>query len=733
MHVTPAAGPLPSPARPHGPIPHPTADDLAYINDIPADSIPSDRCPAPRSAPSAGDDFVTVPLPRLAARITAASASAVVQATARYQHERRVVDRRLYQPVTVAMPRGDLGELLDRLTRQTGVRLDVARDQEDLKLTVLAASVPVRDLMRQLIELFDLQWRRYDGAGGYRYELSQSVAQRLAEEEKRRSDEDQMLLDATRTLEPYLADLDAPAEQLRALAAEARGRAASVEDAEERAGLLAHAGRLEKIANNDEIRDGLAVYARLTPGELVALRNGETLTLSSAVEEPAIPRDVAERRAGALRARMAAEGRSADGISPADIEVTARFSLKPNGLDRKDLMVQWDERVTKPGVDPYESTSPPMPLASGRPDRLRRPGNAAEHTALRALPAFQLQVSLDPHPGEISPQADALSGPAVVEGDQTGGGATGAASAGDTPNGAAGPVTWIDSADLFAEIQRRTGRAIVADYYTRAYPASSFRAQDEPLLDILNHTADILKSDWQADGPFLRFRRFDYYTARDVEIPNRLLRRWIESRRRLGYVSLDDLAEIAVRRDPTLEPSSFEQALSSSYPLEEWPLTLAAREELRFYARLDPLQRQQAQSEAGLALAALTRDQYTALVQAFEPPGDNTLQQGSGGRFWIRLREPGVFEWYDWVPETLLASGFPVQATVHEATREQAAAAVRSRLTSGGNSEAQIQSEIANIRGPGSGVLIRLQVGDGYVLEESSNSDHRELRGTSVP
>src|SRR5262249_44731386 len=48
----------------------------------------------------------------------------------------------------------------------------------------------------------------------------------------------------------------------------------------------------------------------------------------------------------------------------------------------------------------------------------------------------------------------------------------------------------VTSADVLEALHRATGRPIIADYYTRLYPASEVEVVETPLFDALNRLAD---------------------------------------------------------------------------------------------------------------------------------------------------------------------------------------------------------------------------------------------------
>jgi hypothetical protein len=306
---------------------------------------------------------------------------------------------------------------------------------------------------------------------------------------------------------------------------------------------------------------------------------------------------------------------------------------------------------------------------------------------------------------------------------------------------------WVTAEDLFAELHRQTGRNVIADDYLRVYPRKDFQFQNARLLDVLNDVADALKSDWQPDGDFLRFRRFDDYTERTLDIPNRLLEKWVADRQGPG-LTLDDLAEMAALPDEALDRPEISAALQWKLGLNEgWSLASMARKSLRFYALLTPEQRQKMKSSAGIALSEMNPDQVAQARQllkrddsvfysSLSPVSPNRREETipltpdlmAKSRSFIRLREPGLYEWYETDAKLAWNSEFPLQAPVSEKTRAEAEAALERLLKSRGASPKAISDAKAAIAGPKIGVLSRLQVGTSFRLE-MMNRD----RGNAIP
>jgi hypothetical protein len=109
----------------------------------------------------------------------------------------------------------------------------------------------------------------------------------------------------------------------------------------------------------------------------------------------------------------------------------------------------------------------------------------------------------------------------------------------------------VTSAEVLEAVHQATGMPIVADFYTRLYPAEAVSPRDQPLFAALNQIADAMGLRWHKGaatrevGGWLQFRSTRFHHDRLHEVPNRLLARWAESRRRHGSLTPDDRVEIA--------------------------------------------------------------------------------------------------------------------------------------------------------------------------------------------
>src|SRR5262249_10880188 len=111
----------------------------------------------------------------------------------------------------------------------------------------------------------------------------------------------------------------------------------------------------------------------------------------------------------------------------------------------------------------------------------------------------------------------------------------------------------LTTADALEALHRASGMAIVADYYTPLYAPQHVSVQGQPLFEALTHLADTMRMRWSKDGEWLQFRTTSYYDDRLKEVPNRLLARWAASWKERGFLSLEELTEIAQLTDAHLK------------------------------------------------------------------------------------------------------------------------------------------------------------------------------------
>jgi hypothetical protein len=635
-----------------------TPDDLVYLNNRPA-ALPRPETASllsPAASPEhrsrRGDDFVTIPLPRLVAAGPTAEQTAA-RAAAAYEREAAVVDARLARKVTLAVKATALSDLCAQLRADTGIQLTAGRSVADDKVTVFCRDMPLRDLMRQLSRPFGFTWLRSStpnaqrltpnaqGPGtDYRYELVQDLRSQLEEEQLREQDRNAALL-----------ALDAEMSQYRPYLSlspvEARTRAKTAPPEERR--------RLERYA---DIGWGPAqMWFRLAPNDLAALRAGQRVTFSMQPfegEQPLPPELGQGLRESLGDRRLRVDGARFGLADPAAAPPGARPLVDvPEARFKATLEMARGElgQFTLVGGTGVTLSSQPgsghhlmeQPIAVGISPSVRDPHNAAANAKLAADPALQRRVSLAGVRRQTSGVSQEGSRPAL------GLGRTGRADALRLTPDASDLVT---SADVLEALHQATGMPIVADYYTRLYPLSALSAEPAPLFDALNRLADTMHLRWTKDGQWLQFHSAAYFQDRLKEVPNRLLTRWAASRREHGSLTLDDIIEIAQLTDAQLSAGEMARGARLLYGLAEWdvPRNRNIRPHLRNIAELTSAQQQQAKRAAGLPFRQLTlpqQQQFIVLSLGRRAEQVRSLDALASASLRVDYLPPG---WYQWTP-----------------------------------------------------------------------------------
>jgi hypothetical protein len=190
---------------------------------------------------------------------------------------------------------------------------------------------------------------------------------------------------------------------------------------------------------------------------------------------------------------------------------------------------------------------------------------------------------------------------------------------------------------------------IIADYYTRLYTPEAVSVRNLPLHEALDHVADAMRLRWQfSQGGWLQFRSTSFFYDRLKEVPNRLLVRWVEARRRHGTLRLEDLVEIAQLPDAQLDAAEMAEGAREYFGLAEWDLARIPdlRRHLRFLGQFTPEQRQEATSAAGLPLTRMPlaqQQQFISFALGDQPL--QALQDLEGALLRVEYSVPGEFQW----------------------------------------------------------------------------------------
>jgi hypothetical protein len=254
----------------------------------------------------------------------------------------------------------------------------------------------------------------------------------------------------------------------------------------------------------------------------------------------------------------------------------------------------------------------------------------------------------------------------------------------------------VTSADILEALHRATGLPIVADYYTRLYDPGAVSLRNQPLFEALNQLADKMRLRWNREatggpGGWLQFRSTTFYYDRLKEVPNRQLNRWVASRSKHGFLTLDDLIEIAQLSDAQLDAADMAEGARDYWGLVEWDLVCSltgglVRPHLRALAQFTPAQRQEMLSPGGLAFARMSlaqQQKFIGFALQFGSTPLQSLDELAGATLRVKYTQPGSFEWRPPGPWWLryvvpLEPGKRVPLPpIREKTREAALASLR--------------------------------------------------------
>jgi hypothetical protein len=519
--------------------------------------------------------------------------------------------------------------------------------------------------------------RQAPSAVEYRYELVQDLRSQLEEEELRNRDRNAALLDIDREMSRYRKYLDLSPD-------EAQARAATASPAEKPI--------LEHLASKGW--GPAQIYYRLSPADLAALRAGRELVFSEAPRggEQPLPPELARPVLTSLRDyRIVRRGDDYDaatvrtlpeGTPPAAVPGTravVTLRLNPNELGQLTLV----------GLAGFFLGTPPhaiglmgdgeRDLAVGVSPAVRNPQNAVANARFARDPGLQRRVTLSGVQafGRSGGQADQR--PRTNDERPTTNAQRPNARTPERPNAS----EKVTSADVLEALHRATGLNIIADYYTRLYPASAVAVEELPLFEALNKVGDTMRLRWIKEDAWIQFRSASYFGDRLKEVPNRLLARWAASRSQHQALTLDDLIEIAQLTDAQLDSGTMAEGARILYGLQEWGLArdAIARAHLRYLAGLSTVQRQEAQSAAGLAFNHLSLPQqqrFIALGLGSRAEGPQPgLEEWAGATLRVDYALPGEFQWGGSPPPGSPGRFNLAPPPVRAATREAALEAAR--------------------------------------------------------
>jgi hypothetical protein len=551
--------------------------------------------------PPVKDDFVRVPLPRIAAADpkNPPPIAAIGDAIRQYEKEAKVVDARLFKKVTLQLKATSLEDLCAELEKQLDVRLRAAWGVRDEKITVFVKDRPAREVMRAVARLFGYFWTRAGEAGAYRYELVQDLRSQLAEQEMRDRDLNAALVALDDAMSSYRPLLEKPLEQLKAQ--------------------LEHATGAEKERLSMLVRQGgwgaARLYRHLSLADVAALRSGQRVAYGySQWHQNRLPEDWKRPLLAASPWYIQQIGEEfVLGMGPVGTPAVDYPGAAPNLallVDRSEL-----GQVTlkaEAGIDLPNGQGGGLilNLATGRSPSTVKPNNAQANQALRNQPPFIREVTLKPRP----------SCPRFAEG------------AKPMPRedpGIEDPITsrpHVSTADVWEAVHRETGMPIVADFYSRLHAVPAVTGEKARLFDALCRVGDTMGLRWRRDDGFLLARSTSFFWDRLKEVPNRTLARWRQAREADGALPVAHVLEIAALSDQQLDSETVGKAVEHCAGIHEWGLFGKGVQRLgpspgdrrafcRLLLLLSPQQLGQAAQPQGLPFTALTDQQQREFVR----------------------------------------------------------------------------------------------------------------------
>jgi RNA polymerase sigma-70 factor, ECF subfamily len=543
-----------------------------------------------------------------------------------------VVDGRLVQKVSLGLKGMALSDVCAHLKAETGVSVVAGNSVADEKVTLFCQKLPLREVMRQLSRPFGYAWVRSGSPGAYRYELVQDLRSQLLEEELRNRDRNEALLALERDLQRYRPYLGLTPDEALAQSKGATGPRKAL---------------LETLAEPGWA--AIQLYFRLSTQELAAMRAGQQVTYSGAPRpgERPLPPEIGRGILQAFRDRRLAPQDGRYNYTP---DATVPGAVAPAALP--DASGRVDLRILQPEIGRFalHATVTFFTLVHGSPDyngwthctcgsgmseTTVEPRNSQRNAALASDPAMRRLITIAPA--------------APSDGSQPAASVTASANGSASP----GPVAEatgrkVATADVLEAIHRATGLPVIGESYTRLYEPSKLSVQNMPLFEALNQLADATRFRWRREDAWLQFRTTNYYDERVKEVPNRLLSRWAEARRRQGMLTIEEVVEIAQLSDAQLDATSMAEGAREQWGLVEWDRTRDSllRPHLRFLAGFTPDQRQEAMRATGLLFSKMSlaqQQRYLALCLTGDPL--ESLNELAGASLRVDYTQPGWFQW----------------------------------------------------------------------------------------
>lgn len=565
------------------------------------------------------DDFVDVDPPRLAALD---SPEIMRSALAEYRRQLQIVDPRLQRRVHLDVKGMAFGDLCRKLSEATGVEIGAMRNVTDDKVTIFCKDRPVRDIMRQVTNLFNFTWERYGEEGKFTYRLKQPLQAALLEEELRNKDKNEALLALSHEMEAFQPLLGLSPE-------EAEARVAGMPDGPEKDRMTAMAGKGW---------GPVQMFALLSPDDLTALRDGQRISSTKGDSKNYVPlpqgmgstvlRSMPKVRIddkNGLHLSSDPRGTNNQGVPPIQYpgaEPVVELYLDTSEEGQFGLVGVSGVRVQGPNGGSGAITMGDS-LATGISPSARDPKNSEANADQKNLPGMTDKISVDT-PASCRHDFGAITEEERAEFEKD-----------PTTRG----ELRITTADALEAYHKATGEDVMGDYYTRVYMPSVGDVHDLPRFEALCRLSDGLRVRWRREDDWTGFRSTSFFYDRVKEVPNRLLERWRASRKRNRYSTFSDLLEIAALSEIQMKSSLLAEGVQTVYGLKEWALVRQFHPHLRLLSSVGPSAQQSALGPGGMPFLGLTAPQQATFADTLKAYGAGP-EDLLAARIWVDYKIP---------------------------------------------------------------------------------------------
>jgi hypothetical protein len=541
----------------------------------------------------------------------------------------------LAKPVTVTETKIAVGELIQKLAVETGVKLTATREVADEPVAVVVKELPARELLEQVADLLDYTWVRASRArsasveaaksehSGPAFEITQDVAAKQREEALRQAlfrDMEQQFrqqvahyVEMAALSQPQIdALLDAELRQSKRfekLTPAQRRDLQSASEERQQDQRRALASSLSPPINRTMAR----LIGRLSRAQWDRLlRQGEALICSTEPQpgELPMPRDIA----AALVTSPQRERRPDQATFPDDPHAEEAFRAR-----ERDMQAQWaaaSDYQVRFRVDVHPSISSFFLISEARFRGEQSPRFQGSGGGLFVSGTPRDQVTREQAEEDTAQRRAAGEKDPILGVEKCFKPTAKPRVRGRDAEGSAGWSLW----DLLPDLARTYGVNFISDaYWTRSgaaapLDASAVAGQLTSLFRLLDRSVWFTHR-WDRRGSLVRLRSRTWFDDRPREVPLRRVRQWQRLIDQHGALPLEEVlgsaASLTDHQLAELHLIEYELGLS-----EELSLIDAARHALRLYASLSPAQRQVLGTGKALAVAQLTPGQRDLFTQA---------------------------------------------------------------------------------------------------------------------